>query len=101
MVFSGFPPCSSMRTLRAAAAIIASGLPTGGRDFRLRPAGDRVAESPATGAVDGGKEEAGKEGEVVDKEAELGLIARPVRRAMEGEGQENHISPGEERGFGE
>ena len=37
---------------------------------------------------------------MIDEEAELGLIARPKRRPVKGEGEENHIDPGRKRGFG-
>ena len=51
--------------------------------------------------MDGGVEQSRQEGEVVDEEAEFGLVALPVRRAVEGEGEEDHIDAGEQRRFRE
>src|SRR5690606_36521237 len=56
---------------------------------------------PVARAVDGGKEEPGDEGEVVDEESELHLVADPMRGAMESEGEEQHIGGGQQCGFGE
>src|SRR5437763_1264328 len=50
----------------------------------------------ASGAVGGRKEKAGDKREMIDEEAELGLVSCPVRRPVEHEGKEQHIGCGQE-----
>src|SRR3954470_20251536 len=50
---------------------------------------------PVAGSVHRGKQQAGQEGEMIDEEAELRLVARPMRWTVEGEGQEDHIDSGQ------
>ena len=64
--------------------------------FRRWP-DDALPYRPAPRPVRGGEEKAGHEGKMVDEEAELRLVSLPMRRAVEGEGEENHIGRGEER----
>src|ERR1700759_3510460 len=63
-------------------------------------ASDPSARRPAAGTGPGREEQPGDEGEVVDEEAELRLVD-PKGRAIEGEGQEQHIDRGQEGGLGE
>ena len=48
----------------------------------------------------GRKQKAGDECEMIDEEAELGLACGPPRGSVERETEEDHISRGQERGFG-
>ena len=61
---------------------------------RLQPLGE-ACEIELYGeiarAMRGGEEQAGEEGEVIDEEAEFGLVRRSMRRAMEADGEEDDI----------
>src|SRR4051794_16392579 len=47
------------------------------------------------------EQQTGDEGEMIDEEAELGLIARPMRWPVEGEGEKQNIDGGKECRFRE
>src|SRR6266567_3316511 len=77
--------------------------------FRVRAAASHLSlprePSPlhcqnASRAVHGGKEKACRECEMIDEESELGLVSGPMRRPVERKAKEQHISRGDERGFG-
>jgi len=56
------------------------------------------SENPP-GPMHGGEKKAGEKGEVIDEEAELRLIAGPMRWPVKGEAQEQHIDGCEQRRF--
>jgi hypothetical protein len=51
--------------------------------------------------MDGGKEQTGEEGKVIDEEAKFGLVLLPMGRTVEGESEEDHIDGCEQAGLGE
>ena len=51
--------------------------------------------------MDGGKEQAGEEGEVIDEEAEFGLVLLPMGWPVESKGKEDHVDARQQAGLGE
>jgi len=47
----------------------------------------------------GREEKTRDKGEMIDEEAELVLVFRPMRRSVEGEGEKQHIGRGQQGGF--
>ena len=47
-------------------------------------------------AVHGGEQQSGDESEVIDEGAKLHLVSLPMRRAVEGQGEEEDISGSEQ-----
>jgi hypothetical protein len=62
---------------------------------------EAVAQRPFLRPVDGGKEQTGEEGKVIDEEAEFGLVLLPKGWAVESESEEDHIDAREQAGLGE
>lgn len=60
-----------------------------------------MLQCPFLRSVDGGKEQTGEEREVIDEEAELGLVLLPMGWAVESESEEDHINGCEQAGLGE
>src|SRR6185503_3122327 len=73
----------------------------GERPFRLGPSDQGLGKRQySAGAMDGGEQQSGDEGEMIDEEAELRLISRPTSGAVKRKGKEEDIGRGKECCFG-
>src|SRR5579883_2839825 len=107
------PRCASWRRSTAAriTALTWNVSPTKGRtpsallarySVALRPPNDAFADDQSIARPIGRREQkAGNEGEMIHKESEFRLVAVPVRGAMKGKSQEQHIGGGKQRRLGE